>query len=147
MKNDTDAVGGFFEDLPVLVFVLAGVMSVAGTACWTGDLLSEDDSERLARDASRLVTTAVDALVGQGGLVSVEAVRSANLSGPLSSVIDAPRYIVSVWCVHPQLEPLLVVGESEGDPATACSESMYMNALCEDGVIGILEVRALVWLA
>ncbi|GEM_PF-2173050 len=146
MRGNQDAVGGFFEDLPVLAFVLAGVMSVAGTACWTSGQLSEtDDSDALGQSAARLVADVVVDLRGDGALPSVEAVRSANLSLRLAGLPEGLACLISVWCIHPDLESLLVVGEADSDLEVARSERALMNASCEGGVVGILEVRVLVW--
>ncbi len=146
MRSDQDAVGGFFEDLPVLAFVLAGVMSVAGTACWTNGQLSEtDDSDALGLAAARLAADVVMELRGDGALPSIETVRSANLSLQLAGLTEGLACLVSVWCIHPALEPLLVVGVTDSDPEVASSGRVLMNASCVGGIVSVLEVRVLVW--
>jgi len=146
MRGDQEAVGGFFEDLPVLAFVLAGVMSVAGTACWTsGQLSGTDDSDALGLSATRLAADVVMGLGGSGVLPSIEAVRSANLSVQLASLPEGLACLVSVWCIHPDVELLLVVGDDDSDPEVASSERVLVNASCDGGFVGILEVRVLVW--
>jgi hypothetical protein len=39
MKADCDGVAGFFEDLPVLMFVLTGVFIVVAAGVWTSNTL------------------------------------------------------------------------------------------------------------
>lgn len=146
MRSDTDAVGGFFEDLPVLAFVLAGVLSVAGTASWASEQLSEEGRyEALERSASQLVTGVVLELQKTDGMPTIEAVRCADLSGPMDKLPDGVASLVSIWCVHPENECLLTVPSCESEPQVARSGSTLLNALCDGGAIGILEVRVLVW--
>ncbi|MGD9962435.1 MAG: hypothetical protein AB7S97_00825 [Thermoplasmata archaeon] len=140
------AVGGFFEDLPVLAFVLAGVLSVAGTASWASGMLSEDEwCEELERSASQLVAAVVAELRGVDILPTVEAVRQADVSSLMRALPEGTHGLVSVWSVHPVTERLLMVGSCEGEPLLARSESMLMNAVFDGGAVGILEVRVLVW--
>lgn len=146
MKRDIDAIGGFFEDLPVMAFVLAGALSVAGVACWTSERLAEDaDIGMLERSASLMVDSIMVELGWPGDIPSAEGIRSANLSESLTCLENGLASLVSIWCVHPRIEPLLVMGEFDGYPATASSDGMRMNVLCVDGIVGIMEVRVLVW--
>jgi hypothetical protein len=146
MKSDTGAVGGFFEDLPVLAFVLAGVLSVAGTACWASELLSDGErSDAVEHSASQLIVGIVLEMQDSDVLPTVEAVRSANLSDPIGALSDRFSCLVSIWHIHPGNERLMVVGSCEGAPALACSARVLMNVICDDGAVGILEVRVFVW--
>ncbi len=146
MRGDVDAVGGFFEDLPVLAFVLAGVMSVAGTASWASGIMSESDrDEALERSASLLACSVVIELQDAGDVPTAEAVMRANLSEVLDSLPDGLGCLVSVWCVHPEDGLLLTVSRGAGEHVLACSAKVLMNAICGGGAVGILEVRVLVW--
>ncbi len=146
MRSDTEAVGGFFEDLPVLAFVLAGVLSVAGTASWTSVMLADDERcEALELAASQLLVKVVSEICGADVLPTTESVRRANLSSPMDELPDGVVGLVSVWCVHPVNECLLMVSLCEGEPTIACSEGALIDALCDGGMVGILEVRVLVW--
>jgi hypothetical protein len=146
MRGDTDGVGGFFEDLPVLAFVLAGVVSVAGTACWAAEIISEfDASERLEAGADLLVAEVMMELTRSGPTPPTESIRRADLSVPFGHMAEGTAGAVSIWCVHPSTEPLLVAWTAEGEPCDACSARAFMNALLEDGAVCVVEVRALVW--
>jgi len=146
MRADVDAVGGFFEDLPVLAFVLAGVMSVAGTASWVSGTLSESDGyDALDRSASRLACSIAFGLQDTGGLPTVESVVGANLSEAMSVLPDGFGFLVSVWSIHPEDGCLLTVSDGAGEPGSARSATALLNVLCDDGIVGILEVRVLVW--
>lgn len=146
MKGDEDGVGGFFEDIPVLAFVLAGVLSVAGTASWAaGELAMAETSEELERSASQLLTAVMARLRDLGQVPQIESVRAVDLSQPLLE--RDPRFscMASVWCLHPVNEPLIVVGEPGEEPETVGSGRGLMNVLCEAGVVGVMEVRVFVW--
>lgn len=146
MRCDVEGVGGFFEDLPVLAFVLAGVVSVAGTASWVSEQISDADGYSVLEvNASLLVDAVVSELTGSGPVPSTDSVRGANLTAPVGRLADGIAAVVSVWCVHPVLEPLVVVVAIDGDPSVVCSHRALVNAVTDGGVIGIVEVRALVW--
>ena len=146
MRRDTEAVGGFFEDLPVLAFVLAGVLSVAGTACWTGEQARENGlEESLERSADLLVTSVVQSLTGTSVTPSLDSIRCAELSEAFCCLDRWEAALVSVWCVHPAPEPLLVLSTADGEPGLASYQRAFLNALCPGGTVGIVEVRVLVW--
>ena len=146
MRRDTEAVGGFFEDLPVLAFVLAGVLSVAGTACWTGEQARESGLEvSLERSADLLITSVVLSLTGTSATPSMDSIRCAELSEAFCCLDQWEAALVSVWCVHPASEPLLVVSTTDGEPGLASHQRVFLNALFPGGTVGIVEVRVLVW--
>ena len=146
MRRDTEGVGGFFEDLPVLAFVLAGVLSVAGTAAWTGEALSDGEGRETLESAAPLLAASVAMeLTPAGAPPSTDSVRGAHLTGPTRGLAEGTCAIVSVWCLHPASELLIVVVTAEGDPSEAFSARELLNVLCEGGVVGIAEVTVLVW--
>lgn len=146
MREDTGAVGGFFEDLPVLALVLAGVLSVASTACWCADQISaHGDSDELSREADRALRAAVRCLLQQTSLPTLESVRSSNLTGVGSEIADGWGWMVSVWVLHPYVQEVLTLGQVDGEPIILCSAQGFLNALSDDGSVVILEVRAVVW--
>ena len=110
--------------------------------------MSEADSDEvLERSASFLACSVVLEFQDAGDLPTAEAVMRANLSGAVDSLPDKLGCLVSVWCVHPEDGLLLTVSRGAGEPGLACSATMLMNAICGGGLIGILEVRVLVWYA
>lgn len=146
MRWDTGAIGGFFEDLPVLAFVLAGTLSVACTASWASGFMSEEERlEALERAASDLVTSVRLELQELGSVPTAESVRQANLSGSIETLPEGTQCLVSLWCVHPMNECLLTEASGACEPEVACSDSAFMNMLCDQGFVGVLEVRVLVW--
>lgn len=148
MRQDTSAVGGFFEDLPVLAFVLAGVLSVASTACWSAEELAGGDVlDDLSREAGRALKAAVGSLQPHPCFPTLESVRVANLSGISQVLGDEYGWMASVWSLHPEVRQILVSGQLGSDPMFARSAESLINAICDDGTIAILEVRVVVWQA
>lgn len=147
MTGDDAAVGGFFEDLPVLAFVLAGVLSVSGTAVWANDVMSDSsEQEAIDRLASLLVSEVTRELSGVDGLPTVKGVQCANLSETIGLVAEGASYLVSVWCLHPEMECLLRFERYDGEPRVVGAAHSLLNAIREEGIVEILEVRGLVWL-
>lgn len=146
MRRDTDAVGGFFEDLPVMAFVLAGVLSVAGTASWTAGRLADIEGDKeLAAQASRVVTSLVAELGAAPYPPSSEGLGAVNISAYADSVPPGYGCMVSIWCVHPEVLQLPLAATGEVGPGESCAYRSFVNVACDDGSIGILEVRAVVW--
>lgn len=146
MRFDDRAVGGFFEDLPVLAFVLAGVLSVSGTAAWTSsELVEAGQLDALERKASSLVSAIVSDLQDSEVMLTLEMIAAANLSSASDVLAEGISCYVTIWCVHPFRELLLSYGDVGDDPALVGSDSSFMNMLCDGGVVGVSEVRAIVW--
>lgn len=146
VRSDTDAVGGFFEDLLVLAFILAGVLSVSGTAAWVSESIDETARSRnLEEVACSLVSGAVLVLRTPSELPSTEHVVNSDLSGLVDRFVGRLSCLVTLWCVHPYKELLLIMERGSGAPTAASSDRAYMNVLCAGGLIGVLEVRAFVW--
>jgi hypothetical protein len=146
MRSDTDAIGGFFEDLPVLAFVLAGVLSVSGTATWVGWSMEDAARERSLEDvASSLVSAVVLSLRVNSDVPTVEHIAGSNLSAPIERLGTDMGYVITVWCVHPYRELLLSAEHGWSGPSTSGFHREFMNVACPGGLVGVVEVRALVW--
>lgn len=146
MRFDDRAVGGFFEDLPVLAFVLAGVLSVSGTAAWTGNELAEAGQlDTLERSAASLVSVIVSDLRDSEVMLTLEMTAAANLSSASDVLAEGIGHYVTIWCVHPFRELLLSYGDVGDEPTLVGSDSSFVNMLCDEGVVGVSEVRAIVW--
>ncbi|MDH3364791.1 MAG: hypothetical protein OEM29_02130 [Thermoplasmata archaeon] len=112
MRDDHLGIGGFFEDLPVLLFVLTGTLLLIGTNVWVmegrGVLEAVSSCEQQAED---LVGTFMLALSNKCGAdATVESVRFVN-----SSLLDNGSTWPGVWAIsvsviHPWQELLLSLG-------------------------------------
>lgn len=146
MKGDDDAVGGFFEDLPVLAFVLAGVALLLSTGIWVSERLDEAGTEMeldaLAKDLMTCVLAQVRNPEAPELLPMLASVLGMNVSaGP--SELDG--YIVSVILRHPAVEWLKVMGAGSETPDRTGYASALLNALDERGLVVVLEVRVVAW--
>ena len=148
MRGDRRGVGGFLEDIPVLVFVLAGVVTLIGASVWAAgmrsDLVREVELESLAED---LVDQALWGLsCGVDGYVSVDRMAQLDLSELSGRVPDGAGWLVSVNVIHPWEEQLLLAkgGDSEHVAYVGCG-CRFINASYGTDGGAVVKVTAVVW--
>ncbi len=150
MLRGEDAVGGFFEDLPVLALVLLGVFLLVSTSA----LASQESSRR--RELERLESITEDiteAIIGHfacgdeaGHLSTVSAMREVNLRALADAIADCTGYCASVVLLHPRTEWLS--STTTGDVLAAQQVAYaagFLNAVLDDGSVAVVEVRVLAW--
>ncbi len=148
MRDDRRGVGGFLEDLPVLVFVLAGVVTLIGASVWAAgvraDLGRETELESLA-DA--LVYQALcDLSDGVDGCVSVVRMAQLDLSHLSGRVPDGTGWLVSVNVIHPWAEQLLLAqGGEQHQAAYVGYGCKLVNAPYGTDGSAVVKVTAVVW--
>jgi len=148
MKADEDAVGGFFEDLPVLIFVLAGVSVLVCSAVWAeGEIAQERSCTELEFAAEMLLEAAcADLFPEEGVLPTVDSLNGYNLSEGVLEAAGGRGCAVAVRECYPANE--LLSSRSVGDaaiPAEVASASRLMNAIDGQGLTVVVEVRVCVW--
>jgi len=143
------AVAGFFEDLPVLVLVLSGVLSLMFSSVWVTEARSsaQEDSE-LAFEAREIVSRISQEIEfsGASGIVPLLShVKNLNLSD-CSLVTQSRDVHVTIQIVHPKKE-LVCEYSSNDDPGSFSTgfASKFLNAIDDSGLTIILEVQAIVW--
>ena len=147
MRGDERGVGGFIEDIPVLVFVLAGVLTLIGTGAWATAYQADDAREDTLR---RLATDAIDRVLwmvsgGIDGDLDVEAIGSRNVSDAFAGVPEGNGWLLSIDMLHPRAEQLLLISSTlAGNPADSASESRLLNAV-SDGMSAMVRVTVVVW--
>jgi len=144
--RDESGIGGFFEDLPVLVFVLGGVSLLIFSSVWSAGVMSSNEaSDTLEKVADGIVQMFV--LTPCEGIPSVDEVASACASYSGAGLESCGGVFVNVSVVHPYTMAVGVV--VSGDTAHCTGPMGYavgvMNAVDSSRLIVILEVRALVW--
>ena len=147
MRRDERAVGGFIEDVPVLVFVLAGVLTLVGTGAWAVE--QKADAERdealrtLASDTmDRVLWTISD---GSGGALGVDSLAAGNVSWLFTDIPEGIGWLLSVEVLHPQAEQLVLLrSHAVGTPIETASESRLLNAECESLCV-MVRVTVVVW--
>jgi hypothetical protein len=148
MRDDRRGIGGFIEDIPVLLFVLAGVTTLIGASVWAAGFRSEivkaDELDGVAEESLGRVLCALSD--GANGYISVDRMGDLNLSWMRLRVSDGVGWLVSVKVIHPWVEQL-VLAEGDGSCRASCSGCgrALLNAPYGTDGSAIVEVTALVW--
>ena len=151
MKADVRGVGGFLEDLPVLVFVLIGTMAVISTSVLVAEKRAEIRSLALAdREAEKLLDELLALFsCGSDRSISIERLRAANASQVGGLCPLDYRWQVSVIVIHPWTETINV--QCEACAQIGLGERGYanrvVNALYGTGGSAFVEVSCVVWRA
>jgi hypothetical protein len=148
MKTDEDAVGGFFEDLPVLIFILAGVSVLVSSAVWAEQEIAQERSSAELEFASEMLLEAVcaDLFQEEGVLPTVDSLKGYNLSEDVLEAAGDRGCAVAIRECYPACE--LLSSTSVGDasiPVEVSSASRLMNAIDAQGLTVVVEVRVCVW--
>lgn len=147
MRRDESGVGGFVEDLPVLVFVLVGVLALVSTSVWVAQ---ERTDAQTALRSEALAEGLLDAVLlrfsdGVDCSISVHELRSLN-----ASMVDslAPRgfdWMISILILHPWVESIEVGDEGCAFGSTPSGYANRMiNAEYGAGGCALVEVRCVV---
>jgi len=150
MRKDDRAVAGFFEDLAVMVFVLAGVSLLISAYVWSSMIAqAQTEQERLdylAEDfVTRVVSQAMETGEGPAG-PSVSVLRGLDLPAVAQESLVGRCVAASISVLHPYHQ--LVISFSSTDPCDALLTGYsveLMNAVDEAGMVVISEVRCVVW--
>jgi len=149
VRSDKSGVAGFFEDLPVLAFVLVGSCVLIASGILTSEANAQKaDADRLHKLASSLGDSLVaELLQARPGLVpSISTVCTTALEEVAESVTIDRNYCFSILMLHPELRFICNLSSEErcADCRVAAA-SRLMNASIDDGLVVILLVRVLVW--
>ncbi len=147
MWTDRSAVAGFFEDIPVLLIILTGVMALVLSGFVATEKAQRiEDRRQLDMLALRLVDSvainiAPDPSVEHASLV---AFASLNFTRCAASVLDDESFGMSVIQLCPSIE-WIRIGSVDPQGQDTGYASRLFNARLDDGSIGVLEVVACVW--
>lgn len=140
---------GFFEDLPVLLFVLAGTFTIVISSLSVSvAVVSTEESAKLDFTANRCVELLLSELLGQsdGNQAMVGSFCSTRLFQVAEEFLGKESYCVGIMMIHPELRWLLATDlDGTTVPERASSSSRLFNALTDDGLSAILVVRLIVW--
>ena len=146
-----DGVAGFFEDIPVLAIILVGVGALVSTGVGVAkDEAAERSQEYLEAQSERLLSCIMSEIGrrSQGLLPSAIILRNLNMTECASALHEGVCWAVSIVELHPQVVFWIsVVGDACGRVTATGYSAALMNACLEDGLVGIFEVRVLVWRA
>ncbi len=150
MNTDDAGVAGFFEDLPVLMFVLMGVATLVLSGTWVSQNLEtiriQEELDSFAEDLVDSVLSRILRHETPDLMPSMSWVQNISLSDLVSEIVGERHYLIAIVSRYPSFAWLKT--ESNGDPvrlhATGyCSE--LLNVLDGSGRTAMLEVRAIVW--
>lgn len=150
MIRDDAAVGGFLEDLPVLVFVLLGVFALVSTSVFASSDISErDEAERLesiAEEVLRAIMSGLKVGDSSGYTLTVSALRDVNLTCLAEPAARGRGFCVGIAVLYPRTEWLC--SSISAGPASAVSTGFaryLLVATDDDGSNAVVEVRVLAW--
>lgn len=150
MKADCDGVAGFFEDLPVLMFVLTGVFILVTAGVWTSNTLEaqrmRDRLKALAEDLVNEIVLETEARPGTESFPTVSALSRLNLSHLAGGVLSDHRCSIAIIERYPEVRWLVHWSdETPGPPIQAIGAARLLNAFDEHLMVVVVEVRAIVW--
>lgn len=147
MWTDRSAVAGFFEDIPVLLIILVGVMSLVLSGVVAAERAQHiENQKQLDLLASRLIDSvainvAPDPAVEHASMV---AFASLNATRCAANVLDDELFGISVIQLYPSMEWIQTRSPDPQRQDTGYASRLF-NARLDDGSIGVLEVVAFVW--
>jgi hypothetical protein len=150
MKVDDAGVGGFLEDLPVLMFVLAGVTVLLSSAVWAASWFEQDRGEESLEDsAERVLETVLSGLpCPRMGYPTAQGIVESNLTGAVEQSAQGVHWRLAIVMLYPGPEWLVSLSDcGVVTPASACSASKLLSASGPDGGTVVLEVTVVVWAA
>jgi len=144
------AVGGFLEDLSVMVFVLAGVSLLVSSYAWSSSLAhARADQERLewlAEGYIDRVMAEIHAACRSAFPPSLASLRALDLSGLAEVSLPGRSVVASISTLHPYPELVINFSSAAHPIADVVGYSARLcNAVDSDGIVAIVEVRCLVW--
>lgn len=147
--RDRTGVAGFFEDLPVLMFVLAGTVTLVVSAVNVTETMgSYRKQEQLDGFAERSADLLLSELASDNPDVSVivGSLCCTRLRESVEGFLGEREFAITLVMLHPVLIFLYQDSVMAGNGCRmSSSASRLMNAATEDGREGILAVRIVVW--
>ncbi|MGQ9588037.1 MAG: hypothetical protein ACUVT7_06635 [Thermoplasmata archaeon] len=149
MKSDESGVGGFFEDLPVLAFVLAGTAILLMSTTWSCEhLASQHAYDELRKRAVSFVERICAELRGsrENEIVpSLSSIEKLNYSRLAGEELNGRQYALAILQLYPLVRWVVEHSGPEPSRSEVAAATALLNALNEEGVTVIIEVRAIVW--
>lgn len=150
MRSDRSGAAGFFEDLPVLMFVLSGVVALVLTSVFVSERMSADRlDEQLDAVANRIVDSVASEMLfscGPDVLPTVASICAFDYTDLVSQLSDGRGFALSVFSLHPSFVCMLNFSSNQSSaPRSTGYASELLNALGDNGLNMVLEVRVIVW--
>ena len=150
MRSDESGVAGFFEDLPVLAFVLCGVMLLVSSGLWTsGGLATLREDEQLQELASRSVERIVqriESLTTTFETPMLEWMAQSNMSQLVEELLGSIHFSVNISSPHAANGwHMGFRDDCSGGITDTASASRLFNAQDSTGIVLGIGVRLIGW--
>jgi len=150
MKADDGGVAGFFEDLPVLMFVLVGVVTLVLCCTWVSRNLNavqvQEELDSLAEDIVDSVMSRLLKPETPGLAPSASSAQKMDILDIASRVSGGRHYLVAMIARYPSCTWLNTGSDTNTVPPDATGYcSRLLNVIDGYERIVVLEVRAIVW--
>lgn len=150
MRTDESGVAGFFEDLPVLAFVLSGVMLLVSSGAWTSSQLAEQRAdERLHELANRALASIIQeigSLAPSDTPPMLQSIQQLDFLSLLRDSLGSVHFSVNLSALgQVQSWYKMANDENAGGVSNTASASCLLNAENESGSVLIVMVRVVVW--
>ncbi len=150
MRLDDRGVAGFFEDLPVLMFILAGVASLVFTGLVSSETRSED---RLQSELDAAAQSLADNIIARlhqcegsaGSIPSVRTLKQTDFDDLTADLSRGYRSSIGLVQLIPTCERIYGTVPPDDPPLSTGYAARFMDALNESGLAVILELRVIVW--
>jgi hypothetical protein len=77
---------------------------------------------------------------------SISSVRSLNISRCASDALDGESWTAAVVLLSPSVKWLRAESSTSSEPTISTGySSIMLNVVMDDGIIGVVEVKAIVW--
>lgn len=150
MDADDSGVAGFFEDLPVLMFVLVGVATLVLCGTWVSRNLNavqvQEELDSLAEDLVNSVVSQLLRPETPGLMPSVSSAQNVDIPDIASRVVGERHYLIAIISRYPSYTWLNTGSDNDTTLPNATGYcSQLLNVLDGYGRTVLLEVRAIVW--
>jgi hypothetical protein len=149
MDFDDSAVAGFFEDLPVLLIILAGVSLLVLSGAEAAQRSAVQDAQaELESLACRFIGSMIVSLNLDHSIehVSLASVMSLNLTRCACDALDRESWSAAIVLLSPEHRWLRSESVTGSDrPVRTGYSSVLLNVVLDSGAVGVVELMVIVW--
>jgi len=148
VMHGDDGVAGFFEDLPVLMFVLMGTTVLVISGAWVSRENAARELEAELDEVAHDITTALlgTVMCEWGPTPRVSSLRGMDILSIASRGAAEHSFWVTVALVHPCTGTIATASRGEVSKALSTGFAcMPFNALDDRGLVAVMEARVIVW--
>jgi len=150
MRSDESGVAGFFEDLPVLAFVLCGVLLLVSSSLWVSAQLAglreNERLEKLTDRAADMIVEVIGSSTTSYDVPTMQSIERSNLFEYLNDLLRSVHYALNISKRGGQSDWYVMVKDCfTCEVSQTAFASRLLNAIDGSGLVVVLEVRLIVW--